>query len=416
MRMRLGILKEIIQMAFDSIKTHKLRSFLTLLGIMIGVMTVIGMVSIIQGINRTFLGELESIGSDLIFVGKYDPIQMGRRTEEERQRKDFTFEDAVAIEKECSLVKAVAVDLVADYSEDLAIKYLNKKNLDAFILGMNEKWPQVLSLYLPERGRFLTESDIAHRTKVCVLGSELDEILFPHMNALGKEIRIGPEKFTVVGVLQKRGSMFGQSQDNWVGIPITTLMKYFPYRLERIEIIALPKKHGYLQETTEQIINLLRRRRRVGFGKPNDFAIYTQDTLVDLYNRITGAVYLVMIVISSIGLLVGGIGVMNIMLVSVKERTREIGIRKAIGARSSDILKQFLIEAIFLTGTGGATGVIIGFAIAFLVKAATPLPTSVTPWSVILGLLVAVSVGLFFGIFPAQKAAKVNPIISLRYE
>jgi putative ABC transport system permease protein len=414
--MRLGILKEIIQMALESLRTHKLRSFLTLLGIMIGVMTVIGMVSIIQGLNRSVIGELESAGSDLIFVSKHEPIQMGRRSEEERQRKDLTFDDALAIERECSLVKAVAVDLAADYWESIPIKYQNIKSLDSIILGMNEKFPQVISIYLPEEGRFLIESDITHSTKVCVLGSELKETLFPHTNALGKDIRIGPEKFTVVGVLEKRGSVFGQSQDNFAGIPITTLMKYFPYHLSEIEISAVPKKHGYMEETIEQITNVLRKRRRVGFGKPNDFVISTQGTFVDLYNQITGAVYMVMVVISSIGLLVGGIGVMNIMLVSVKERTREIGLRKAIGARSADVLKQFLIEAIFLTGTGGALGVIIGFGIAFLVRAATPLPTSVTPWSVILGLLVAISVGLFFGIFPARKAANLDPIVSLRYE
>jgi putative ABC transport system permease protein len=164
------------------------------------------------------------------------------------------------------------------------------------------------------------------------------------------------------------------------------------------------------------MINVLRKRRKVPFGKPNNFAIYTQDTIVDLYNQITGAAYMVMIVISSIGLLVGGIGVMNIMLVSVKERTREIGIRKAIGARSSDILKQFLIEAIFLTGTGGAIGILIGFAIALIVKSATPLPASVTLWSIFLGFFVSVSVGLFFGIVPAQKASRIDPIICLRYE
>ena len=216
--------------------------------------------------------------------------------------------------------------------------------------------------------------------------------------------------------MEKRGSIFGQSQDNFVGIPITTLMKYFPYDLSDIEIIATPKKHGYMQDTIEQIINVLRRRRKVGFGKPNDFVIATQDTFVNLYNQLTGAVYLVMVVISSIGLLVGGIGVMNIMLVSVKERTREIGIRKAIGARSADIMKQFLIEAIFLAGLGGALGVIIGFGISFLVRAATPLPTSVTAWSVVLGLLVSISVGLIFGILPARKASKLDPIIALRYE
>jgi putative ABC transport system permease protein len=414
--MRLGILKEITQMALESLRSHKLRSFLTLLGIMIGVMTVIGMVAVIQGLNRSVIGELESYGSDLIFVSKHEPIQVGHRSEEERQRKDFTLEDAMAIERECPLVKAVAVDLVADFWESIPIKYQNIKSLDSIILGMNQKFPQVLSVYLPEEGRFLIESDITHSTKVCVLGSELNETLFPHTNALGKDIRIGPESFTVVGILEKRGSIFGQSQDNFVGIPITTLMKYYPYHLSEIEITAAPKKHGYIQETIEQITNVLRKRRKVGFGKPNDFVISTQGTFVDLYNQITGAVYMVMVIISSIGLLVGGIGVMNIMLVSVKERTREIGIRKALGARSADILKQFLIEAIFLTGTGGALGVIIGFGISFLVRAATPLPASVTSWSIVLGLFVSISVGLFFGIFPARKAASLDPIVCLRYE
>ncbi len=415
--MRFGIFKEIFSMAFNSIKSHKLRSFLTLLGITIGVMTVIGMVSIIQGLNRSFLSELESVGSDLIIVTKYEPgIQIGRLSEEERMRKDLTFEDAVAIEKECSLVKAVAVDLVVDFFEDIPIKYQNIKSSDAIILGMNEEFPQVISVYLPEMGRFITESDVIHSSKVCVLGSELAETLFPHIQPLGKEIRIGPEKFRVVGVLKKRGSIFGQSRDNFAGIPITTLMKNYPYQLENLEIIATPIKHGYLPDTIEQIINVLRKRRRVQFGKPNDFAVYTQETMIDLYNQLTGAAFIVMIVIASIGLLVGGIGVMNIMLVTVKERTREIGIRKAIGARPSDILRQFLIEAVFLTGTGGLLGIISGFSIAFLVRAATPLPASVTPWSVFLGLIVSISVGLFFGIFPARKAAKLDSIISLRYE
>jgi putative ABC transport system permease protein len=415
--MRFGILKEIVSMAFDSLRNHKLRSFLTLLGIVIGVMTVIGMVSIIQGLNRSFLSELESIGSDIIIVEKNEPgIQVGRLSEEERQRKDLTFEDAVAIQEECSYVKAVVASLVVDLFSDIPIKYQNRKSRDAFIVGMNEKQPEVLSVYLPERGRFFTGSDVQHRTKVCVLGYELAENLFPHQNPLGKDIRIGPEKFRVIGVLRKRGSFFGQSQDNFVGIPITTLMKHFPYDRSEWEFIAVPTRHEYLEDAMEQIINLLRSRRKVPFGEPNDFAVYTQDTIVGLYNQLTGAAFLVMVVISSIGLLVGGIGVMNIMLVSVKERTREIGIRKAIGARSSDIQKQFLIEAVFLTTAGGLIGILIGFGIALLVKAATPLPASVSLWSVLTGFFVSVSVGLFFGIFPAQKAAKLDPIVSLRYE
>ncbi|MFQ6038741.1 MAG: ABC transporter permease [Candidatus Aminicenantales bacterium] len=415
--MRTGILREITAMAFDSLRTHKLRSILTLLGIMIGVMTVIGMVSIIQGLNRSFLSELESVGSDIIIVEKFEPgIRTGRLSEEERKRKDLTFEDALAIQEECSYVKAIVASLVVDVFEDIPIKYQNRKSRDAFILGMSEKQPEVLSVYLPERGRFFTESDVSHRTRVCVLGFDLAETLFPHENPLGKEIRIGPKKFRVIGVLKKRGSFFGQSQDNFVGIPITTLMKHYPYDLSGLQFVAVPTKHEFLGEAIDQIINTLRKRRKVPFGKPNDFAVYTQDTIVDLYNQLTGAAYLVMIVISSIGLLVGGVGVMNIMLVSVRERTREIGIRKAIGARSADILKQFLIEAVFLTGTGGVLGILIGFGIAFLVKATTPLPASVTLWSVLVGFFVSVSVGLFFGIVPAQKAAGLDPIISLRYE
>ena len=415
--MRVGIAQEIIRMAVDSIRSHKLRSILTLLGITIGVMTVIAMVSVIQGLNETFLGELESAGSDLIIISKLEPgIQTGNLTEEERQRKDLTLEDVEAIQAECPAVKGVAVDLVVDIFESVTVKYQSTKILDAIILGMNSHWPEVISIYNAQRGRFITEADVEHTSKVCVLGAEVNETLFPHTNAIGKDIRIGAEKFSVVGILEKRGAMFGQSRDNLVGMPITTLMKYFPYDLENLEVLASPVERSLYDEATEQIINLLRRRRKVAFGEPNDFAVFGQDTIIELYNQLTGAAYMVMVVISSIGLLVGGIGVMNIMLVTVKERTREIGIRKAIGARSGDILKQFLIEAVFLTGTGGVVGVLIGFLIAMLVRATTPLPAAVTLWSVFLGVGVAVSVGLFFGIFPARKAATTDPIICLRYE
>jgi putative ABC transport system permease protein len=414
--MRLQIFREVFRMALDSLRSHKLRSFLTILGIVIGVMTVIGMVSIIQGLNKSFLSELQSAGSDIISVQKYDAVRMGEMSEEERTRKDLTFDDARAIVAGAPLVKAVAVSTYVSVFDETEVKYRNAKSDNAMIIGMNEQWPTVMSLYLPRLGRFITEAELLRSARVCVLGSELADVLFPMTNPIGKEIRVGPEAFTVIGVLTKRGQMFGQSRDNFVGIPITTLMKYYRYEKDGLEIIAVPRRSEDLGETIEQIRNVLRQRRKVPFGKPDDFAIMTQDTLVDLYNQLTGAAYLVMVVISSIGLLVGGIGVMNIMLVSVKERTREIGIRKAIGARAGDIMKQFLIEAIVLTGSGGVIGVLIGFGIALLVRAATPLPASVSWWSVFLGLSVAASIGLFFGIFPAQKAARLDPIVSLRYE
>ena len=414
--MRLHILREVFRMAVDSLRSHKLRSFLTILGIVIGVMTVIGMVSIIQGLNKSFLSELQSAGSDLIIVTKNEAVQMGRMTDEERTRKDLTFEDAMAVEKGAPLVRAVAVSIYVSPFDQVEVKYRNEKSDTAMVIGMNDKWPTVMSLYLPRLGRFLTESEVARSARVCVLGSETADLLFPTTNPVGKEIRVGAESFTVIGVLNKRGQMFGQSRDNFVGLPITTLMKYFRYEKDRLEIIAAPRAQDTLGETIEEITNVLRQRRKVPSGKPNDFSIMTQDTMVDLYNQLTGAAYLVMIVISSIGLLVGGIGVMNIMLVSVKERTREIGIRKAIGARAGDILKQFLIEAIFLTGVGGVIGVLVGFGIALIVKAATPLPATVSLWSVVLGLSVSGAIGLFFGIFPAQKAAHMDPIVALRYE
>jgi len=414
--MKLQIFREVFRMAIDSLRAHKLRSFLTILGIVIGVMTVIGMVSIIQGLNKSFLSELQAAGSDMIVIRKNEGIQMGRQSEEERTRKDLTFDDVKAIETGAPLVKAVAVSVYVSVFEPVEIKYQSAKSDSAMVIGMNEKWPVVMSLYLPQLGRFITESEVTRTARVCVLGSELADILFPTTNPVGKEIRVGPEAFTVIGVLSKRGQMFGQSRDNFVGLPITTLMKYFSYEKDGLEIIASPRQSEMLGETIEQITSVLRLRRKVPYGQPNDFAVMTQDTLVDLYNQLTGAAYLVMIVISSIGLLVGGIGVMNIMLVSVKERTREIGIRKAIGARSGDILKQFLIEAVFLTGSGGLIGVLAGFGIALIVRAATPLPAAVSPWSVVLGLAVSATIGLFFGIVPAQKAAHMDPIVSLRYE
>jgi putative ABC transport system permease protein len=414
--MRLQIVREIFGMAIDSLRTHKLRSFLTVLGIIIGVMTVIGMVSVIQGLNKSFVEQLQSVGSDIIMVMKYEPAQMGRMSEEMRTRKDLTLDDAKAIQKEATLVRAVAIAVSVSVFEPVEIKFMNNKVDTAQVIGMNESWPTVMSVYLPKMGRFITEAELNHSSRVCMLGSDLADSLFPNLDPLGKEIRVGNEAFTVVGVLNKRGQMFGQSRDNFVGLPITTLMKYFAYEKDRLEIIAVPRTPGTIDETIQQISDVLRVRRKVPYGKPNDFAVMTTDTFISLYKQITGAAFLVMIVISSIGLLVGGIGVMNIMLVSVKERTREIGIRKAVGARSGDILKQFLIEAVVLTGVGGLIGVLIGFGIALIVRAATPLPAAVSMWSVILGLSVSIGIGLFFGIFPAQKAAKMDPIVSLRYE
>lgn len=416
MRIRTRLFLETFSMALDSIKTHKLRSFLTTLGIVIGVMTVIAMVSVIQGLNKSIAGEIERIGSNLIIIQKFEPVMMGQRTEEERQRKDLTIEDAEAIRKECPLVKALTIQITPDFLQLPEVKYQNIKSDNAIIYGTDENFNTVYAVYLPKEGRSFTEAEVRHSARVCLIGSEVADVLFPHSSPLGKEIRIGPEKFTVIGVMGKRGQMFGQSRDNLVAIPYTTLMKYFPYDRSSLQLTIIPRDPVTINETIDQVTNLLRLRRKVPADKPNDFAVFTQESLLTLYNQLTGAAFIVMIIISSIGLLVGGIGVMNIMLVAVKERTREIGIRKAIGARARDIIQQFLIEAMVLTGLGGIIGILVGFALALIIKLTTPLQAAVSWWSVFLGLSVSMAVGLFFGIFPAQKAAHLDPIVCLRYE
>lgn len=416
MKARTGLFQEIFGMALESIRAHKMRSFLTTLGIVIGVMTVIAMVSVIQGLNQTIAGEIEKVGSSLIMVQKFEPVRMGNISEEERQRKDLSIDDAEAILRECPLVGGLTIWLNPNFLELPEVKYQNLKSDNAILFGTDENFFKVYAIYLPKEGRGFTGAEIRHKARVCLLGSEVAEALFPNTNPLGKEIRIGGESFTVIGVLGKRGQMFGQSQDNILVIPYTSLMKYFPYDMSSLQLTMTPRDPTKVEETIEQVTNLLRVRRKVPPDKPNDFSIYTQETLLTLYNQITGAAFIVMIVISSIGLLVGGIGVMNIMLVAVKERTREIGIRKAIGARAGDIVKQFLLESVVLTGLGGVIGILAGFGIALIIGAATPLPAAVTWWSVFLGLSVSMAVGLFFGIFPAQKAARMDPIVCLRYE
>jgi len=416
MKLRTQLWLEIFSMSLNSIKTHKMRSFLTALGIVIGVMTVIGMVSVIEGLNASIAGEIERIGSNLIIVQKYEPVVVGERTEEERQRKDLSLDDLEAIQESCPLVKSLTIQITPDFLQLPEVKYQNIKSDNAVIYGTDENFNSVFAIYLPKEGRDFTSAEIRHSARVCLIGTEVEDVLFPHLSPVGKEIKIGPEKFTVIGVMSKRGQMFGQSQDNIIAIPYTSLMKYFPYALSSLSITIVPQEARQINETIDQVTNILRLRRKVPPNKANDFAIFTQESLLSLYNQITGAAFIVMIIVSSIGLLVGGIGVMNIMLVAVKERTREIGIRKAIGARATDIVKQFLIEAVVLTGIGGLIGIIAGVAIALIIKLVTPLPASVSWWSAAVGLAVSMAVGLFFGIFPAHKAARLDPIACLRYE
>jgi putative ABC transport system permease protein len=416
--MNLFEVKEGILMALAALKANKMRSFLTILGVLIGVTAVIGMVSIIQGLNNSMAQQIESLGSDTIYVTRFKiGIRMGRMPEEERNRKPITFEDAMAVREYCPSVSEVSPQ---NWGPGSKIMKYGKEEVTYFdLIGVMPEYEVVNNNYIAE-GRFFTDADVNYRVDVLILGPDLAEKLFPFQDPVGKEVLLGganysPRRFTVIGVMEKRPNLLGESMNNFVLLPYWTYMQLYPEEKELL-LVARPRSPELMSRAIDEITELMRRRRAVPPDKPNDFAVSTQDDLMNVYHQITGAIYLVMVVISSIGLLVGGVGVMNIMLVSVTERTREIGIRKAIGAKKRNIIWQFLIEAMTLSGSGGVLGIVIGLLLSQLIGAVTPLPASVSlPW-VIIGFSVAVGVGLIFGIYPAYRAARVDPIISLRYE
>jgi len=408
-------MKEGIIMAWQAIRTNKLRSFLTILGVLIGVASVIGMASIIQGLNNSMSAQIQSLGSNVIYISKYEPgIHFGRRSEEERNRKGITYGDALTIKESCPSVGAVSPQNYYFAPGGNIAKYRQNEARRPSFGGVLPDYEVVNNSFVTD-GRFVTESDVHFKTYVCVLGSDVSETLFPNLDPIGKEIRVNGDRFAVIGVMEKKSSILGESQNNFILIPYGTFQKIHPEE-EELWLAVRPKSPELIDQTIDEIESVLRRLRGVPADKPNDFALTTQEDLMNTYRKITSAIYGVMVLISSIGLIVGGVGVMNIMLVSVTERTREIGIRKAIGARRRNILWQFLVEASTLSGLGGIIGIIVGILIGQLVNAATPLPASVSFFWIMLAFAVAVSVGLAFGIYPAYRAARVDPIVSLRYE
>jgi putative ABC transport system permease protein len=411
-------IKESMLMAMAAIKAHKMRAFLTVLGVLIGVTAVIAMVSIITGLNNSMAQQIESLGSNIIYVTKFEMgIRFEEPSEEERNRKPITFEDAQAVRELCPSIDAVSPQNWGPGSK--TVKYQENKVSRFQLIGVLPDYEVVNNNYVAE-GRFLTDSDVKYRAMVAVLGQDVSDALFPSLDPIGKEITLSgayfsPKKVTVIGVMEKRPSIMGSSQNNFILLPYDAYMKLYPNERELL-LVARPKSPELMEQAIDEITQVMRLKRGVPADKPNDFAIATQEDLMDIYRKITSAIYMVMVVISSIGLLVGGVGVMNIMLVSVTERTREIGIRKAIGARRKDILWQFLIEAMTLSGTGGVLGIIIGLLLGELVSAVSPLPAGISLFWIVLGFSFAVSVGLIFGIYPAYRAAKLDPIVSLRYE
>jgi putative ABC transport system permease protein len=420
MRMHLG---ENAQMALTTLRENKMRSFLTVLGVVIGITALLSVVSILVGVYADVNAYLSDYGPETLFIFRFDPgIHTGRLTPEERARKPLTLEDAEAIQQYCPAVRAVTASVFPRFVEDgpqrgpLTARYRSKEVSGIDYNGTLPSNEEVFNSR-PQRGRFFSDAENMHRADVAVIGPDIAKTLYPDMDPLGKPLMIQGVSYEVIGVLEPRKGQLvkDQSADKAVMVPYRSYRKHNPEDDEHF--IGAVAYSGRMSEAEDQIRGVLRRRRNVPYSKPDNFGISSAQQIANEFRQITSSVALLISVISSIGLLVGGVGVMNIMLMSVTQRTREIGVRKAIGARRGDVIWQFLTEAIVLTGSGGVIGVLLGGGISLLINLAIPtLPSSIPLWAIVLAVGVSMSVGLFFGMYPAIKAAWLDPVEALRYE
>jgi len=403
-------LGENLRIAVRALRAHKLRTVLTVIGNVVAVMSVIAVVSIIDGVNKYVSERILDQGLNVVYIDKFGLITDDEAYREAAKRRDLTSYEADVLASRMQLASHV----VAQAEANKAIRHRGTELKNIRILGTTEGYPAV-GKYETDQGRELEDTDFQRRRPVCVIGSEVAETLFPRTDPVGQSIKVSGYELLVVGTLVARGNVLGQSQDNLVIIPLGQFEKM--YGAHRSLTIIVGAASGVtLDRLEDEARVVLRAARHVPLGAPDDFAFSTAETYMALYQTLTGGIFAGTIGLVAISLVVGGIVIMNIMLVAVTERTREIGIRKAVGAKRSDLVSQFLSEAVVLAFFGGLLGVLAGVAIALLIRTITPLPATIQPWSVAISLTVASAVGLFFGVYPATRAARLDPIVALRQE
>ncbi|HEX5000079.1 MAG TPA: ABC transporter permease [Terriglobia bacterium] len=403
--------REAIVIALRSLRENRLRSFLTLLGVVIGVMTVVTVVSFISGLNVYVSEKIFTLGPDVFVISRTPLVTVSFEDwVESQKRRNLDMADADAIRQACRDCVSVGVTSNATTIVKRGREYLE----DSQIQGNTHDVMDILGTTI-ESGRGLSAHDVSHSRQVAVIGADVAETLFPFVDPLGKELTVNDRPFEIIGVGEKQGAVIGQSRDNWVVIPITVFNKMWGSR-RSVRIYAKADGTGRLEAAEDEARQILRARRHVAYQDEDDFEIDTNANFLALWANISQTFFAVTVAIASISLVVGGIVVMNIMLVSVTERTREIGVRKAIGARRQDILIQFLIESATLSLVGGVIGILFGITVAVTVSRATSMPASIQWWAIALAIVVSTGVGLFFGIYPATRAARMDPITALRHE
>ena len=416
--LRSKLMMENVKMALDTIRTHKVRAFLTVLGVVIGVTAAIVTASILIGFENNIQASFSEFGVNNLWIFRFNiGFHVGRLSAEERMRKPLTYEDGMAIKEEIPTVQDVSIEVFPRAGQGpgpiRTARYKGHELTNIDYTGATANFADV-NFFAISSGRFYTDTEDLHREDVVVIGADVVKSLFPDEDPIGKSILVGGTTLTVIGTYEKKkNTALGSGQDNSITIPYRTYRKHYPEDDEHF--IAAMCRPGMKNIAEDQIRGLLRQRRRVPPDKPDNFGLSSAEALGSQVGEIMKGVLLFVMVIVSVGLLVGGVGVMNIMLMGVTERTREIGVRKAIGARKRDISFQFLIEAITLTGVGGILGVGFSYLGSFILHL-VHWPSSVPWWAVVLGVAVASSVGLFFGIYPAMKAARLDPVEALRYE